>query len=98
MGSLMRLTAENGWRATTRSAGRRDVGVLGGGPPKAAADVRAQVRRRQDLDVVAPLEDPQPDLDRAADRCRPQQRAVWLALRPLLGMPAGFEDAIGDRG
>src|SRR5689334_13311707 len=93
----MRLTAENGWRATLPSARRGGV-VLGRGAAQPAGDVGPQLRRRENLDILAPLEDPQPDLDRPADRRRPQERAVRLALGLLLRVPASLEDPVGDGG
>ena len=58
------------------------VRVAGRRPAMRRGHVVAQGGRREDLDVVAPRQDPQPDLDRAGDRRPPVERAVRLDRRP----------------
>ena len=54
--------------------------------------------RREDLDLVAPRQDPQPDLDRAR-RPSPARRASRRPRsRPLGRVPGRLADAAGDRG
>ena len=59
-------------------------------------DVVAQAGRGDDLDVGAPLQDPQPDLDRARDRRPPAQRAVGVGLERLGRMPGRLAHAACD--
>src|SRR5215212_6930226 len=58
-----------------------------------ASDLVPQLPGLQHLDVLAPGEDPQPDLDDTADGRAPQQPPVGASLRPLQGMPGRFEHA-----
>ena len=59
-------------------------------------DVVPQLRRLQHLDVVAPRQDPDPDLDRAGDASPARQRAVSLLGDPLARVPARLADAARD--
>ena len=56
--------------------------VAGERPAHRRGHVGPQLGRLEDLHVVAPGQDPEPDLDRSGDRRAPRQRAVRLALRP----------------
>src|SRR5450759_4672527 len=50
-------------------------------------DLVPQLRRRHDLHLRSPRQDPAPDLDRARDAGLPQDRAVGLTRDLLSGMP-----------
>src|SRR4051812_29820309 len=73
-----------------------ELRVQGGRAAVDVADLVAQVGWREHLGVVAPGDAPQPDLDRAAHDGSPLQRTVGQSLGPLVGVPRGPEDAIGD--
>ena len=61
-------------------------------------DVVSERRRSDDLDVVAPGQDPQPDLDGAGDRGAPVQCAVGLDGDRLGRVPRRLEDSARDAG
>src|SRR5690242_6519469 len=68
-------------RGTTPSGAGPVLGVQVGRPRMDVADLLAQLRRREDLGVIAPRDAPQPDLDRPAHDGAPLQRAVGQPLR-----------------
>src|SRR5512140_603926 len=63
---------------------------------QSGGDFVPKFRRRQDLDLRAPLEDPAPDLYGARDAASPQDRAVGLADDLLGRMPGRLGHERGD--
>src|SRR5829696_8194623 len=58
--------------------------------------VSPQSRRGEDLHVVTPLQDPQPDLDGAGDGRTPEQGAVGVCVERLRRMPGRLANPVRD--